>query len=89
MARARGSTEPLTTFETKGEAGFLGGSGAAYTVGWLGCERLAVARGPDAVTRQFWLDMAKVRDWNRAFTDTFGMTPSAFYADFEHFRATL
>lgn len=89
VAQARDATEPLASFETGGEAEFLGGSGAAYTVGWLGCERLALTHGADAVTRRFWVAMAKARDWTRAFTDTFGMAPDAFYADFEHYRATL
>lgn len=87
--RARRGTDPLSAFETKGEAGFQGGTGEAYTVGWLGCERLALTRGPDAVTRQFWVSMAATRDWELAFTDAFGVTPAAFYADFDLYRATL
>lgn len=79
----------LSSVESAGEAGFLGGSGAAYTLGWLGCERLATARGLDAVTRQFWVSLASTRDWQRSFLDTFGVTPASFYADFDAFRATL
>lgn len=89
VARARVGTEPLSAFETSGEADFLGGSGEAYTVGWLGCERLALARGAEAVSREFWLSMAANRDWQRAFSDAFGVTPAAFYADFDRYRATL
>lgn len=85
----RSAGVPLSTFETQGEAGFLGGSGAAYTVGWLACERLATAHGTDSVTRQFWVSLASKRDWRLAFVDAFGLTPSEFYTDFDSFRATL
>jgi hypothetical protein len=88
VAEVRRTTEPLTDFESGGQAEFLGGSGAAYTAGWLGCERLA-AHGTDDVTHRFWLAMAKARDWTVAFTDTFGRSPAAFYTDFERYRATL
>jgi len=70
----------LSSLESGGEAGFLGGSGAAYTLGWLGCERLAAAHGRDSVARQFWVSMASTRDWQQAFHDTFGVTPATFYA---------
>jgi hypothetical protein len=87
----RGTDEPLEAFETRGEAEFLGGQGEAYTVGWLGCERLATAGpgGHEKVTYGFWLAMAKHREWRQAFSETFGTTPSAFYRDFAVFRATL
>lgn len=81
--------ERLSTLETAGEAGFLGGSGGAYTLGWLACERLATAHGPESVTRRFWASLASKRDWKEAFADTFGVTPAAFYADFDAFQATL
>lgn len=80
---------PLSAFETAGEAGFLGGSGDAYTLGWLACESLATAHGPGSVTRGFWVSLASKRDWQQAFVATFGLTPATFYADFEAFRATL
>ncbi len=70
----------LSSLESGGEAGFLGGSGAAYTLGWLGCERLAIRSGVESVTRTFWVSMASTRDWQQAFVDTFGVTPAAFYA---------
>ncbi len=89
VARARRSAEPLEAIETGGEASFLGGEGEAYTLGWLGCERLAAASGEDAVAHRFWLSFAKLRDWRAAFTDAFGVTPARFYTDFEAFRATL
>jgi hypothetical protein len=28
-------------------------------------------------------------EWNRAFADTFGVSPATFYSDFEQFRSTL
>lgn len=89
VERARASDESLEAAETGGEASFLGGTGDAYVLGWLGCERLATAKGEDAVAHGFWLAYAKRRDWNAAFADTFGMTPAAFYTDFAAFRATL
>ena len=89
VAAAKATAAPLRTFETGGQAEFLGGSGDAYTVGWLGCERLSQVRGADAVLHGFWLAMARDRDWARAFTDSFGMAPADFYAAFERYRATL
>ena len=89
LYRAADSGEPLAALETAGQAGFAGGTGAAYTVGWLGCERLATTRGEDAVAHGFWLAMAKHRDWKKAFADAFGTTPADFYRDFEAYRATL
>jgi hypothetical protein len=85
----RGSGTTLESLESGGEASFLGGSGEAYTVGWLGCERLAARSGMDKVLHGFWLAMAKVRDWRQAFSDTFGLTPAAFYDSFRVFRAGL
>jgi hypothetical protein len=89
LYRAADSDEPLAALETAGQAGFIGGSGAAYTVGWLGCERLALTRGEEAVAHGFWLAMAKQRDWKKSFADAFGTTPADFYRDFEAYRATL
>ena len=82
--------EPLAAFETRGKADFIGGvGGEAYTVGWLGCERLATTRNEDAVSHRFWLSMAKLRDWQKAFAEAFDATPAEFYRDFEAYRATL
>ncbi len=81
--------EPLAAFETRGRADFVRGTGGeAYTVGWLGCERLATTKGEDAVAHRFWLSMATHRDWQKAFADAFGLTPAEFYRDFETYRAT-
>jgi len=89
VERAKASDEPLEAVETAGEASFLGGTGNAYTLGWLACERLAAAKGEDAVAHGFWLAFAKQREWHAAFADAFGLTPAAFYADFATFRTTL
>ena len=89
LSEAARSAEPLAAFETRGQAEFIGGQGEAYTVGWLGCERLAATHGEEAVAHRFWLSMAKLRDWQKAFADAFGDTPAAFYRDFEAYRATL
>jgi len=89
VGRARTSTEPLEGLETGGEASFRGGTGEAYTVGWLGCERLAALKGEDAVAHGFWLSFAKQREWHAAFAEAFGLTPAAFYADFATYRTTL
>lgn len=87
--RARQSDATLEALERGGQAGFLGGEGEAYTVGWLACERLAQRNGLDSVAHRFWLAMAKQRDWKRAFVDAFGETPAAFYDSFRTFRAAL
>jgi hypothetical protein len=89
VAVAKTTAEPLRTFETGGQAEFLGGSGDSYIIGWLGCERLAQIRGQDAVLHGFWLAMARDRDWARAFAETFGLSPADFYAGFETYRAML
>jgi hypothetical protein len=86
---AKESAEPLVAFETAGQAGFLGGGGEAYSVGWLACERLAAQYGPDKLARQFWVSLARLRNWEAAFTEAFGVSPAAFYADFEAYRRTL
>lgn len=89
VTRAKMSAEPLDAIETGGKASVLGGEGEAYTLGWLGCERLAQSSGEDAVAHRFWLAFARLREWKAAFADAFGRTPADFYADFEAFRATL
>ena len=89
LSRAKESAEPLEAFESRGQAGFLGGEGEAYTLGWLGCEQLARRGGEDLVAHRFWLSMAKLRDWQKAFADAFGLPPTEFYRDFETYRATL
>jgi alpha-D-ribose 1-methylphosphonate 5-triphosphate synthase subunit PhnG len=89
LSRAADADEPLAALETAGQAGFAGGTGAAYTLGWLRCERLSMTRGEDAVAHGFWLTMAKHRDSKKAFADAFGTTPADFYRDFEAYRATL
>jgi hypothetical protein len=89
LDRAADTGEPLGALETAGQAGFIGGSEAAYTVGGLGCERLATTRGEDAVAHRFWLAMATHRDWKKAFADAYGTTPAEFYRDFEAYRTTL
>jgi hypothetical protein len=81
--------EPLASLETEGGASVTGGTGAAYDVGYLGCERLATTRGRESVQRGFWASLARHRDWNKAFNEAFATTPLAFYADFESWRATL
>ena len=86
---AKEGGEPLVSLETAGGATFIGGSGSAYTVGYLACERLSTTRGPDSVMRQFWVSLANVRNWDRAFVEAFGVTPAVFYADFESYRLTL
>ncbi|MGH9226272.1 MAG: hypothetical protein ACRD2W_21345 [Acidimicrobiales bacterium] len=83
------SDESLASLGTEGGAGFIGGSGAAYYVGYLGCERLATTRGRDGVLHRFWISLANHRDWDKAFKEAFGLTPAAFYADFEAWRLTL
>jgi len=88
LSRARRTAEPLEAFESRGQPGFLGGDGEAYSLGWLGCERLA-ASGEGPVAHGFWLSMAKRRDWKAAFVDAFSVTPPNFYVDFEVFRSTL
>lgn len=89
MAHAGGPKERLADLETGGEAEFLGGSGKAYTLGWLACERLATSRGEDSVAHQFWLSMAKLRDWKPAFAQAFGVSAEAFYRDFDAYAAPL
>jgi len=89
VARARQTGVLLEDLETGGQAEFLGGNGEAYTLGWLGCERLAAASGQDSVAHQFWRSMATIRDWRPAFAQAFGVSASAFYGDFNAFLATL
>ena len=89
VTQAKKAGSSLADLESGGMAEFLGGSGEAYTLGWLGCERLATARGQDSVAHQFWLSMAKLRDWQPAFAQAFGVPVAAFYRDFDAFLATL
>jgi hypothetical protein len=89
LALAKQSEVPLMTFETAGQASFIGGGGEAYTVGWLASERLATLYGADKLNREFWVSLARLRNWDTAFTEAFGVSPAAFYADFESYRRTL
>ncbi len=89
VSLAQQSAEPLREFETRGQAEFIGGKEEAYTVGSLACERLSATFGEDSVLSRFWVSMEQTRDWNAAFVAAFGVSPDAFYADFERYRATL
>ena len=86
---AKRGTESLVALETGGAADFIGGSNSAYTTGYLACERLSLTRGQAAVMTRFWASLATLRSWTKAFSEAFGMTPEAFYADFAAYRATL
>ncbi|MGH9279601.1 MAG: hypothetical protein ACRD12_16060 [Acidimicrobiales bacterium] len=89
IRHANDGGEALKTVESAGQPSFLGGSDGAYTVGYLGCERLAQTRGPEKAMHQFWVSYATLRHWDTAFAEAFGLTPAAFYAEFEAYRRTL
>ncbi len=89
IAFARDVTQPLTVYETAGQAAFLGGNEASYDLGYLACERLADVHGIDKVNEKFWTAFDTHRDWRKAFQESMGRSPDDFYADFESYRRTL
>ena len=86
--RGQGQRHGARGFESGGEASFLGGSGEAYTVGWLGCERLALPR-PRQGAAHVLAGHGQGPGLAPGVPQAFGQTPADFYRDFAAFRATL
>jgi len=87
--RASRPMDPLENFETAGGASFRGGTGEAYTLGFLATEYLVNAAGIDVVKHDFWAALKPGTDWHTVFATTFGVSVDQFYADFEAYRVTL
>ena len=75
----------LRSFESRAASG-------QYTLGWLAVDRLATAAG-DGSYIEFWRRLISTKigphgrwistpDWRTAFQETFGVSVSSFYADF-------
>ncbi|MEP6694786.1 MAG: hypothetical protein ABJB39_09090 [Chloroflexota bacterium] len=57
-----------------------------FAVGYLAVDRMLAANGPLSL-RTFCARVGRGEAWQSAFTGAFGLTPDAFYASFEDFRA--
>lgn len=78
---------PLAKYETEGASKARGGNGEAYTLGFVASDYLVQTKGVDALKRDFWTLLASTPDWKTAFTQAFGTSVEAFYADFEAQRS--
>jgi hypothetical protein len=70
---------PLERYETRGDS-------AAYQLWHRAVRRLADAHGGVGALRGFCAEVGTGREWRAAFADAFGLSPAAFYAEFERSR---
>lgn len=79
--RSEGGYRPglgaLKDFETHG------GDSAAYQLWHRAVRRLAGEHGGVGALRGFCAEVGKGREWRAAFADAFGLSPGAFYAEFQ------
>lgn len=83
--------DALPTLEEHEESGgpaSRGGSGGAYTLGFVASDYLVTKYGRDRLQHDFWVALAGT-DWRSAFELVFGLSVDAFYSEFEAYRATL
>jgi hypothetical protein len=78
----------LDRLEDAGGSKVTGGSGDAYTVGFVAGDYLVNTYGRERLQHDFWVALATT-DWRSAFLQVFGLTVDAFYEEFEAYRATL
>ena len=78
----------LEQLEDAGGSKATGGSGDAYTVGFVASDYLVNTYGRERLQHDFWVALATT-DWRSAFLEVFGLSVDAFYAEFEAYRATL
>ncbi len=78
----------LQEHEESGGSPAIGGSGGAYTLGFVASDYLVRKYGSDRLKHDFWVALAGT-DWRSAFLQVFGITVDAFYSEFEAYRATL
>lgn len=62
------------------------GDGAAYQLWHRAVRRLADEHGSVGALREFCAAVGEGRGWRAAFADAFGLSPAAFYAEFERAR---
>ncbi len=86
--RRWGDLPTLAQLEDAGGSKATGGSGDAYTVGFVASDYLVNTYGRERLQHDFWVALATT-DWRSAFLEVFGLTVDAFYAEFEAYRATL
>jgi hypothetical protein len=65
-----------------------GGSGDAYTVGFVASDYLVEKYGRERLEDDFWVALATT-DWRSAFLEVFGLTVDAFHSEFAACRAAL
>ena len=78
----------LEQLEDAGGSKATGGSGDAYTVGFVASDYLVNTYGRERLQHDFWVALATT-DWRSAFFEVFGLSVDAFYSEFEAYRATL
>ncbi len=83
LVRKAADTGPLRQYFTRGEH-----PGNFYPLGALAVDWLTEHAGAAAIV-QFWRELASADTWRAAFEAAFGLTPDAFYARFEAYRAEL
>jgi hypothetical protein len=86
--RRWGALPTLEELEDSGGSAATGGSGEAYTLGFVASDYLVDRYGRSRLQRDFWVALGET-DWRSAFLHVFGLTVDAFYTEFEAYRATL
>ena len=85
--RAGWTAAPLSSLQTRADAD-AADAGAAYALGFLAAERLVALAGEPALFAYYGA-LPGAASWREAFETAFGLTPAAFYADFEAYRARV
>ncbi len=87
IARARRATAPLPSLETYADVE-AAGYRESRALGFLAAERLVALAGEPALFA-YYEALPGAASWREAFEAAFGLTPAAFYADFEAYRARV
>ncbi len=87
IVRARRATASLPSLETNAGMG-AAGYRESRSLGFLAAERLVALAGEPALFAYYGA-LPGTASWREAFEAAFGLTPAAFYADFEAYRTRV
>ena len=87
IPRASRTAALLSSLQTHDDAD-AAGYWASRALGFLAAERLVALAGEPALFA-YYAALPDASGWREAFEAAFGLTPEAFYADFEAYRARV
>ena len=81
-------TQPLNGMRTQADVDAAGYIGSVRALSFLAVEQL-VRRAGEPALFEYYEALGDATDWRDPFEAVFGLTPAAFYADFEAYRASV